>query len=125
MIQTAIDYREETGNQKNDFLQLMLQLKKDGKLSEDGCSNSSFDPALSSYKDNAEIISESLLMYAAGFETSSSVSTFVMYELAHNQEIQDKLRNEINSTIEKENGNITYESIIRMEYLDKVVKGGY
>lgn len=121
MIQTAIDYREETGNKKNDFLQLMLQLKKEGKLSEDGC----VDPALNSYKDNAEIISESLLMYAAGFETSSSVSTFVMYELAHNQEIQDKLRNEINSTIEKENGNITYESIISMEYLDKVVKGGY
>lgn len=107
----------------------MLQLKKYGKLSEDNedekRSNSSFDPALNSYMDNAEIISESLLMYAAGFETSASVSTFAMYELAYNQEIQDKLRNEINSTIEKEHGNITYESINSMEYLDKVVKGRY
>jgi cytochrome P450 family 6 len=48
---------------------------------------------------------------------------FCLYELARNPDIQDRLRAEIDTVLEKHGGNITYESIFEMEYLEKVVDG--
>lgn len=56
------------------------------------------------------------------FETSSSVMTFSTYELALNQAIQDRLRSEIQEVLEKYNGEVTYEAIKEMKYLDMVFK---
>jgi cytochrome P450 family 6 len=56
------------------------------------------------------------------FETSSSVSTFAVYELALNQDIQDKLRNEIEEVLLKHNNEMSYDSIKEMRYLDMVFK---
>jgi cytochrome P450 family 6 len=60
--------------------------------------------------------------FAAGFETSSSVATFAFYELAMNQDVQDRLRKEITEVVAKSNGEVTYESILEMKYLDMVFK---
>lgn len=46
-----------------------------------------------------------------------------LYELALNQEIQDKLREEIDEEYIRYNGNFTYENVKKMNYLDKVFKG--
>jgi cytochrome P450 family 6 len=49
--------------------------------------------------------------------------TFSLYELAFNPGIQERLRAEIDTVLKKHGGNITYESIFEMEYLEKVVDG--
>lgn len=46
-----------------------------------------------------------------------------MYDLAVNQNIQDKVRQEINEVLKKHDGKITYESILEMTYLEKVING--
>lgn len=46
-----------------------------------------------------------------------------LYELALNQEVQDKLREEIKSNLAKHGGELKYEHVKDMEYLDKVFKG--
>lgn len=48
-----------------------------------------------------------------------------LYELAFHQNIQDKLREEIISALERNENKLTYESIKNMKYLDKVVKGKF
>jgi cytochrome P450 family 6 len=63
------------------------------------------------------------LFFAAGFETSSTTMTFCLYELAINSDIQEILRNEVDTVLEKHEGNISYEAIQEMTYLDKVVAG--
>jgi cytochrome P450 family 6 len=63
------------------------------------------------------------LFFAAGFETSSTTMTFCLYELAINPDIQEVLRSEIDTVLEKHHGNISYEAIQEMTYLDKVVAG--
>jgi len=47
----------------------------------------------------------------------------MLYELALNHNIQDKLREEINEKYKKHDSNLTYENIKNMSYLDKVFKG--
>jgi cytochrome P450 family 6 len=48
------------------------------------------------------------------------VITFSTYELALNQDIQDRLRNEINEVLARHNGEVTYDAIMEMKYLDMV-----
>jgi len=46
-----------------------------------------------------------------------------LYELALNQHIQDKLREEINQEYTNHGSNMLYDDIKKMNYLDKVFKG--
>lgn len=46
-----------------------------------------------------------------------------LYEMALNPNVQDKLRKEIKEFHAKNNGNVTYEEVKKMKYLDKVFKG--
>ena len=39
------------------------------------------------------------------------------------QDIQDRLREEIDDVLQKHDGKLTYEGMQEMEYLDKVVSG--
>jgi len=63
------------------------------------------------------------VFFTAGFETTPAAMTFGLYELARNSDIQERVRNEIDTVLEKHGGNITYEAISEMEYLDTVVSG--
>ena len=69
------------------------------------------------------IAAQAFVFYVAGFETTSTTMTFCLYELARNPNIQERVRNEIDTVLERHGGNITYEAISEMEYLDKVVSG--
>lgn len=69
------------------------------------------------------LTAQAFVFFAAGFETSSSAMSNALYELALNQEIQDKLRQEIREHLAKHNGELQYEHVKDMEYLEKVFKG--
>lgn len=51
--------------------------------------------------------------------------TFVLYELAKQPELQDRLRNEINEVLAKYNDEITYDSIKEITYLQQVLDGEF
>lgn len=63
-----------------------------------------------------------VVFFLAGFETSSSVATFALYELAINHDLQNRLRNEIEEVLAKYNDEVTYDSLMDMKYLDMVFK---
>lgn len=103
VFRETIEYREESKVERNDFVQLLLQMKHKGLL------------------DFNEIAAESFIFYFGGFHTSASLMNFILYELALNQDIQTKLRNEINEKLSSNNGKLSYELISEMKYLGMVV----
>lgn len=49
--------------------------------------------------------------------------TFCMYELAKNTIIQQRVYEEINAVLQKYDGNLNYESLSEMKYLDACIDG--
>lgn len=67
-----------------------------------------------------------MLFFFAGFETVSTALCFMVYELAVNQDVQTKLRREIDDVLKETDGKITYDALInQMSYLDMVVSGKF
>lgn len=72
---------------------------------------------------DAFLTAQAYVFFAAGFETGASTISNTLYELAQNQKIQDKLREEIREHYDKYKEELIYENIKEMKYLDKVFKG--
>lgn len=66
---------------------------------------------------------QTFLFFTAGFETSSTALGYLMFELASNKSIQDKVRAEINSAIENNPEGLTHEVFKEMPYVDMVIAG--
>lgn len=71
------------------------------------------------------VLAQSLLFLVAGFETSSTLLTFASYELALNPDVQQNVRQEITAVLRRHNGECTYEAILEMHYLERVMLGMY
>lgn len=106
IIRDTVEYRKENQIERKDFLDLLLKVKNGGK----------------SLSLN-EMTAQSFVFWIAGFETSSSTATFCLYLLAIYQDIQEKLRNEIQTTLAKHNNEVTYEAMMEMKYLQMVIDG--
>ena len=71
-----------------------------------------------------EATAQSFIFFLAGFETSAATATFALYELAHHQDIQDKVHQEIDEILAK-HGDLTCDAVNEMPYLHKVINGKY
>lgn len=112
----TIKYREANNVNRNDFLNMLIQLKNKGSI----------DGEISSETRRLtmdECIAQAFVFFLAGADTSSTVIAYAITELGHHPEIQDKLRDEITEKVKSCNGEITYESLHEMTYLSQVVNG--
>lgn len=100
-FQQTFEYRKKNNIQRNDFVSLLLNLKD--QLTPD------------------ELAAESFLVYVGGFETSSTLITFTMYELALNPDIQSRLREEVVAGVDENDGKVTYDMIFGFKYLEMVI----
>lgn len=69
-----------------------------------------------------ECASHLFLFYLAGYETSSSTASYCLWELANNPDKLSKLQQEIDIQLQTTDGQITYEGIQNMQYLDLCIK---
>lgn len=63
-------------------------------------------------------------MFLAGFESVSSTLSFCLYQLAFNQHIQDKIRDEMNSKLEQHE-KLNNDFLMDLHYTDMVLAGKY
>ena len=73
--------------------------------------------------DGDDFVAQCFAFLTAGFETSSTTMTFLLYEVALHPDIQQRLRNEITQMLDKYNNEVTYDGIQELTYLDMVISG--
>ncbi|XP_045460602.1 probable cytochrome P450 6a14 [Harmonia axyridis] len=121
LVKDTVEYREKNNVKRKDFMQLLIQLKNEGKLVDDEKMEAEKINEDENRITMNEITAQAFVFFQAGFETSSTTMTFCLYELARNKEIQKKLRTEIIQTLDRHGGKITYENVHEMTYLDQVI----
>ncbi|KAH8291270.1 hypothetical protein KR054_010210, partial [Drosophila jambulina] len=110
IVRDTVDYRIKNKVKRNDFMGMLieLKLKYDSGNKEDGITFN-------------ELAAQAYIFLVAGFETSATTMAFALFELACNQDVQDKLRAEIDGVLEKQNGKLDYDSMRELTYMEKVV----
>ncbi|GFS55307.1 cytochrome P450 3A21 [Trichonephila inaurata madagascariensis] len=68
-----------------------------------------------------ELVGQCVIFFLAGYDTTASTLSFASYLLALNPGIQDKLYNELREVLQKHKGELTYEALQDMKYLDNVI----
>lgn len=117
LVRDTVRYREKNDVQRDDMIGHLIKLKnagyKDEKTNE------------IVYMSLDEIVAQAFALYMGGTKTISSTMAFMLFELAQpaNKHIQDKARDEINTVLQKFNGELTYEALHEMSYVDAIING--
>ncbi|KAH8318734.1 hypothetical protein KR074_004616 [Drosophila pseudoananassae] len=70
-----------------------------------------------------DIVAQCFVFFFAGFETSAVLMCFAAHELMENEDVQQKLFEEVQQVDQELEGKeLTYEAIMGMRYLDQVVQ---
>ena len=105
----------------NDFLQLMLEAGRDTTETDDTEEHKVDIHNEQKTLTDEEIIGNIILILMAGFETTSSLLTFVSYVLAVHPEVQEKLRQEIQEAKDNNEGVLEYDTLMSLPYLEAVI----
>ncbi|XP_049818311.1 cytochrome P450 9e2-like isoform X3 [Aethina tumida] len=132
LIMETIKTREEKGIVRQDMINILMEARK-GLLNYEE-NNGDIDTGFATVEESDigkskksftltddDVTAQALIFFFAGFDTVSTLMCFMSYELGVNQEIQDKLREEINETLNDCGGKLTYEALMKMKYLDMVL----
>ncbi|KAF2896687.1 hypothetical protein ILUMI_09484 [Ignelater luminosus] len=124
IVKETVNYRETNNIIRNDFMHLLIQLKNNVKIEENDIgdlkdTNTNNNNALSLTMN--ELAAQAFVFFIGGFETSSTTATFCLYELAENPNLQDQARDEINTILEKYDGKLTYDGVMKLVYLEKCI----
>ncbi|KAF5287927.1 hypothetical protein FQA39_LY15631 [Lamprigera yunnana] len=132
IIKEAIIQREQ-GVVRPDLIQLLVETRKKSDLLEyettvnEGFATTGEHKYQHAYKKNNlkltddDIIAQAIIFLFGGFETTSTLMSFLAYELAINLNVQQMLQSEIDKTLRNCNGPLTYEALSKMKYMDMVI----
>lgn len=124
IVKSQIEFREQNNVSRKDFIQILIQLRNTSQINEDND-----DWNVQTASDELKTMSieqcaaQVFLFYVAGFDTSATTLSYTLYELAKNPRVQRLVQEDIDGTLLKYDGQLSYESIVDMKYVDNCVMG--
>nr|NP_001352512.1 probable cytochrome P450 6a13 [Myzus persicae]ADL59603.1 cytochrome P450 [Myzus persicae]AHB52754.1 cytochrome P450 CYP6CY3 [Myzus persicae]AHB52755.1 cytochrome P450 CYP6CY3 [Myzus persicae]AHB52756.1 cytochrome P450 CYP6CY3 [Myzus persicae] len=109
----TIAYRLENKIVRNDFVNCLMQARNELTLNANLPKEEKFS--------ESQIVANAFVMFAAGFETTSTTLSYILYELALNTSIQDKVRQEFQLKLSNSDGQIDNEFLMSLNYMDMVI----
>ncbi|KAL7829732.1 hypothetical protein AOLI_G00306170 [Acnodon oligacanthus] len=109
------DQHNTSNNKRVDFLHLMIQ----NQILDEQAEKASSEQPVKGLTDH-EILSQCSIFVLAGYETTSTTLTFLLYNLATNPDCQSKLVEEIEEAF-PHNAPVTYDALMKLEYMDMVI----
>lgn len=120
IIKEVTTYREQNNITRADYLQHLITLKTKGAIADD-VSNGHDHKELENRFTDEDVIAQATTFFGDGYETSSASMAFGLYGLATNPEVQAKVRQEVDNVLKKHGGELTFDGLQEMTYLDMAV----
>uniref|UniRef100_A0AAU7N398 unspecific monooxygenase n=1 Tax=Maruca vitrata TaxID=497515 RepID=A0AAU7N398_MARVT len=127
LVSAILKERNYEPSGRNDFIDLLLECRKKGTIIGESMEKRKADgsPEIVSLEmDDLLITAQVFVFFAAGFETSSSATSYTLHQLAYNQEVQEKVQKEIDEVLAKHENKLSYDAIKEMKYLEWTFKEG-
>ncbi|KAJ3645291.1 hypothetical protein Zmor_022957 [Zophobas morio] len=134
LVETNIHSRQKHGIVRPDMIHLLVEARKNGFKDEEtepiqdtGFATAADHDVNKTPKNtkikitDQDIASQALSFFFAGFDSVSALMCFMSYELALNPDVQTRLIQEVDETVDACKGKLTYESLLGMKYMDMVV----
>ncbi|XP_077266105.1 cytochrome P450 6k1-like isoform X2 [Temnothorax americanus] len=119
MFRENVERRQINNIVTQDFMNLLIQFMERGYVDPDDDKKTDVKSTINKLT-MTEATAQAFVFFFAGFESSAATATFALYELAQHQDIQDRVREEIDDMLAK-HADLTYEAINDMKYLKKVI----
>lgn len=125
MVKDTIEYREKNNVERKDFIQCLIQLRNTSNVNIDDSLLGSEAAAADAHKSLTieQCAGQVALLYLAGFDTTASAVANTLYELAQNPDLMKRLQRDIDETLQKHNGIVSYDTIQEITLLDLCVQG--
>ncbi|XP_072940882.1 cytochrome P450 6B6-like [Epargyreus clarus] len=117
--------RDYKPSKRNDFVDLLLELESQGKIEGESIEKRNADGSPVSVEMEIDLecmVAQVFIFFAAGFETSSSATSYTLHQLAFHPDIQRKIQVEVDEVLSKYNNKICYDAISEMTLLQEAFK---
>ncbi|CAD0206531.1 unnamed protein product [Chrysodeixis includens] len=122
LLTDIFETRNYQPTSRNDFIDYMLKLKKNNLVGSGLKGSNSDTGAKVALEIDAEfLISQCVLFFGAGFETSSTSLMWTLFELAKNPDKQKKAILEVDAYLRRHDNKLEYECISETSYLEACV----
>lgn len=127
MVEDILRKRNYEPSKRRDFMDLMLEIMGKGSIECESMTNMKPDgtPEKVFLEINDRIIAaQAFLFFGAGYETSSSATSYTLHEIAFNPHEQTKIQAHIDRVLAKYDNKLCYDAINEMHYLEWALKEG-
>jgi len=129
IVTKTLKQRAETGQRRNDMIDMMLDVINDiEKEKEEETENDQYhqDMKLSHKKrrkmTERDVISNLIVLLMVGYDTTGMTLAFILFALAENEEVQEKLQREVDEAWEDAGGEFPdYAKIQSLPYTEMVI----
>jgi cytochrome P450 family 6 len=125
VVQDTVEFREKNNVYRKDFMHLLLQLKNRGKLVDDEKVLDDDNIKREVTLTTNELAAQAFVFFLGAFGTSSTTMAYCLFELASNPEIQERVRQEVNTVFTRYEGEFNYNGIMEMHYMERVINGKF
>ncbi|XP_037961243.2 cytochrome P450 6B2 [Plutella xylostella] len=127
LVKSIMEQRNYKPIGRNDFIDLLLELREKGKIVGESIEKRKSDgtPLTAELEfDDLLMTAQVFIFFAAGFETSSSATSYTLNQIAFHPDVQKKCQDEIDTVLAKYDNKLCYEAVKEMQYLDMAFKEG-
>ncbi|XP_044731302.1 uncharacterized protein LOC123294248 [Chrysoperla carnea] len=123
IINETIRVREEKNIIRPDMVHLLIEARKEQKkvIQQKQAQNEDVSVLTKNLLTNEDIVAQGFIFFFAGYGNVAVILSFAAYELAVHPEIQKRLQDEISHVLNENNGQLDYDAIKKMKYLDMVL----
>ncbi|XP_073960423.1 cytochrome P450 6B5-like [Choristoneura fumiferana] len=118
LVDQIITARNGMPTNRKDFMDLILEMRQIKQLH--GTKRTEDEKERTLELTESLIAAQAFVFYVAGYETSATTMIFMLYQLALNPDIQEKVAAEITEVLKRHDNKITYDALKEMSYLENV-----